>query len=187
MKLGEPGVTYLSFPPNFQTAENKAMGYAVDRQMKKLLAAARKISVWSDLDKVEPKYFDFLAASLRAPYYSSEYDDDIRLGILKRTLQTYMFSGTVLAEEELLKNIFADAEFVPWYRYRGRPYHFKIKVSVDSSEEMVAKFLAILKRVKSQRSILDGMETKTYEIDVTEYFATGTVHYTRLEEVKADD
>ncbi|HBA70237.1 MAG TPA: hypothetical protein DCZ40_12905, partial [Lachnospiraceae bacterium] len=69
----------------------------------------------------------------------------------------------------------------------GKPYHFKIKVSVDSSEEMVAKFLAILKRVKSQRSILDGMETKTYEIDVTEYFATGEVHYTRLEEVKADD
>ncbi|HBA70238.1 MAG TPA: hypothetical protein DCZ40_12910, partial [Lachnospiraceae bacterium] len=121
MKLGEQGVTYLSFPPNFQTAENKAMGYVVDRQMKKLLAMVRKISVWSDLDKVEPRYFDFLAASLRAPYYSSEYDDDIRLGILKRTLQTYMFSGTVLAEEELLKNIFADAEFIPWYQYGGKP------------------------------------------------------------------
>lgn len=187
MKLGESGVTYLSFPPNFQTAENKAMGYAIDRQMKKLLRIARKVSVWCDLNKVEPKYYDFLAASLRAPYYSSEYDNDIKLEILKKTLQTYMFSGTVLAEEELLKNIFSDAQFIPWHQYGGKPYHFKIKASVDSSEAMIEKFLVILKRVKSQRSILDGMETKTYNIDVTDYFSSGIVHYSRLEEVKAND
>lgn len=182
MKLGDSGVTYLSLPPNFQTVENRAMGYAVDKQMRKLMGFIRKISVWSNLNNVDSKYYDFLAATLRAPYYSSKYDDEIRLEILKKTLQTYMFAGTVLAEEELLKMIFTDAEFVPWYKYGGEPYHFKIKVPVDPTEELIAKFLTILKRVKSKRSILDGMETKTYEIDMTEYFTAGTIHYTRLEE-----
>ncbi len=182
MKLGDAGATYLSFPPNFQTDENKAMGYAVDRQMKKLMRFVRKVSVWSDLDHVESKYYDFLAASLRAPYYSSEYDDGVRLEILKKTLQTYMFSGTVLAEEELLKKIFLDAKFVPWYQYGGEPFHFKIVTPTEPSEEMIQKFLTILQRVKAQRSVLDGIDTKTYSIDMKAYAGVGVSATERLEE-----
>lgn len=182
MKLGDNGATYLSLPPNFQTIENKAMGYAVDRQMKKLMQFMRKVSVWSDLDHVDPKYYDYLAASLRAPYYSSEYDDEMRLEILKKTLQIYMFSGTVLAEEELLKRIFTDAVFVPWYEYGGEPFHFKIATPTEPSEEMIRKFLTILQRVKAQRSILDGIDTKKYTINLKAYAALGAIIYEGLEE-----
>lgn len=182
-KLGDMDTTFLSLPPNFQTVENRAMGYAVDRQIKKLMNFVRKVSVWSDLDNVEPKYYDYLAASLRAPYYSSEYDDDTRLEILKKTLQTYMFSGTVLAEEELLKKIFSDAKFVPWYEYGGVPFHFKIVTPTEPTEEMIQKFLTILRRVKAQRSILDGIDTKTYTIQLDTYAALGVSVSERLEEM----
>lgn len=184
-KLGEKDATFLSFPPNFQTVENRAFGYAVDRQMSKLMKFVKKISVWSNLDNVDAKYYDFLAASLRAPYYSSAYDDEIRLEILKKTLQTYMFAGTVMAEEELLKNIFSDAQFVPWYKYGGIPFHFKIVTPTEPSEEMIQKFLVILRRVKAQRSIIDGIDTKTYTIDLKAYAALGITGAERLEE--ADD
>ena len=183
MRLGDERVTFLSLPPNFQTTENKALGYAVDQQMKKLMQFIHKVSVWSDLDNVDPKYYDYLAASIRAPFYSSEYDNDTKLAILKKALQTYMFAGTMLAEEQMLSNIFSDAKFVPFWEYGGEPYHFKIKVPFEPSEAMIAQFLTVLKRVKSQRSILDGMETKEYEIDISVYVATGEVHYTKLEEI----
>lgn len=181
-QLGDIDATFLSFPPNFQTIENRAMGYAIDRQMKKLMRFVRKVSVWSNLDNVEPKYYDFLAASLRAPYYSSEYDDETRLEILKRTLQTYMFSGTVMADEELLKKIFSDAKFIPWYQYGGIPFHFKIATSTDPSEETIQMFVDILKKVKAQRSIIDGIETKTYNIHIAIEEATGVWGYERIKE-----
>lgn len=182
MKIGDTDVTYLSLPPNFQTLENRAMGYAVDKQMKKLFVLSRKLLVWADLDNVSPRYYDYLAASLRAPYYSSEYEDKVRLEILKKTLQTYMFAGTVRADEELIAKIFSDAEFVPWYKYGGIPFHFKIRVPTDPSEQMIEKFLIILRRVKSQRSIIDGIETKTYSISIKAYASGGLWDYERLEE-----
>lgn len=182
-KLGERNATFLALPPNFQTEENRALGYAVDRQLAKLMEFVKKVSVWSQLDSVAPKYYDFLAASLRAPYYSSEYDEKIRLEILKKTLQTYMFAGTVLAEEKLLKEIFDDAQFVPWYEYGGKPYHFKIVTPTEPSEELIQKFLVILQRVKAQRSILDGIDTKTYHIDINAYAAIGITGTERMEEV----
>lgn len=181
-RVGDDAATFLSFPPNFQNAEIEALGCAVDRQMKKLLHFVSGISVWSDMDAVSPKYYDYMAASLRAPYYSSEYDEKTKLGILKKTLQTYMFAGTVSAVEEMLSEIFLDAEFVPWFQYGGEPFHFKIRLPAEPSDEMIQKFLTILKRIKSQRSIIDSMETKTYQIDIPVYFATGEVHYMKLEE-----
>lgn len=183
MKLGTPGETYISFPPNFQTNENKAFGYAVDNAMEQLHSFCQKISVWSDLDHVDPEYYDQLAVNLRAPYYASLYDNDTKLRILKSTLQTYMFAGTAKAEEELINKFFPDAEFIPWHKYDGKPFHFKIIVPTDPSKETVEKFTEILKRVKSARSIIDGIETKTYSIDLTPAVVAGNWQHERLEEM----
>lgn len=167
MKLGEEGATYYSLPPNLQNAENYAMGYAVDRQMKKLMEFYKKMLVWPDIENVDPKYYGYLAASIRALYYSEEYDNETRKEILKDALKTYMFAGTITSEEELLEKLFPDAVFVPWYEYDGEPYHFKIIVPTDPSQETLTRFVSILKRVKAQRSIIDAIETKTYYIDMT--------------------
>lgn len=182
MRIGDEGATYASFPPNFQNAENLSMGYTIDRQCKKLLEFCKNISVWSNLDNVNPRYYDVLAANLRAPYYSSEYDESTRLEILKNTLKTYMFAGTVRAEDELINTMFADAEFVPWFKYDGKPFHFKIIVPTDPSEETVSKFITILERVKSARSIIDGIETKTYVVDLKSYATSGIWNFERMEE-----
>ena len=71
MRLGEENATFLSFAANFQTDENRAMGYAIDRQMANLMAFMEHVGVWSALDKVDSRYYDYIAASIRAPYYSS--------------------------------------------------------------------------------------------------------------------
>ena len=43
MDIGDTGVTYLTLPTNLQTDGNNALGYAVDRQLKKLMDAAGRI------------------------------------------------------------------------------------------------------------------------------------------------
>lgn len=183
MELGEDNVTFLSLPPNFQTVENQAMGYAIDRQVRKLSAFCKKISVWSNLDHVDERYYDVLAASLRAPYYSPEYDKETKLRILKASLRMYKYAGTRRAVEDLIGQFFPNAEYIPWYQYSGKPKHFKIVVDTDPSPENVSKFATILKRVKSCRSVLDGLETKTYKINMDVYVATGHMKFERLEEM----
>ena len=45
------------------------------------------------------------------------------------------------------------------------------------------RFADILKYVKPQRSIIDGMETRTHILDLQSYISTGEWHSERLEEI----
>ena len=159
MELGDKDVTYMSLPPNFQTEENHALGYAFDRQVKKIMEAAKNIPVWTNLDNIPEKYYDYIAASIRAPYYSSQYDAETRKGILKSAFQVYMFAGTCRGVEELISRIFLGAAlFVPWYEYGGKAFHFRISVHGSPVRDTLNKFKEILKRVKAKRSVLDAIE-----------------------------
>lgn len=184
MKLGYPGATFLSLPPNLQDADTQALGYAIDRQMEKLMKFFRKLQFWTNLDELDPKYYDYAAASIRALYYSSEYDDATKLSVLKEALQVNKYAGTVRGIEKLIRSLFGDAEFVPWYKYDGKPYHFKIIVPSDPSEESLEKFKKILSRVKAARSVIDYIETKTYVINVETYLAYGVHNFEKMEEQK---
>lgn len=158
MRLGEENATFLSFAANFQTDENRAMGYAVDEHMAKLMAFMERAGVWSDLDRVDSRYYDYIAASIRAPYYSSADPDDKKLAVIKSAFKIYMTAGTRYAVEALVQAVFDNAKFVPWYEYGGKPYCFKIIADTDFDDNTMEYFLKILRRVKSTRSHLDAVE-----------------------------
>ena len=173
-KFDSIGSTYISLPPNLQTPENECFGYALDKQMKKFHSLAQKLTVWSDLDHVDPKYYDYLAMTIRAPYYKSEYANDQKLEIIKSALMTRRLAGTTKAIDELLSNTFGGAVFVPWFRYDGKPYHFKIVISEEPEEDAKVLFEAMLQRVKAARSIIDGVEI-TRKIQGTWYTAAAFI------------
>ncbi|MCM1045647.1 MAG: phage tail protein [Candidatus Gastranaerophilales bacterium] len=149
--------TFLSLPPNLQTTENECFGYALDRQMKRMHKLAKQITVWSNLDDVDPKYYDSLAITIRAPYYKSEYGDKQKLGLIKSALLTRRNAGTLKAIEELLSHTLINAVFIPWYKYGGKPYHFKIIVDADETDDSsLREFIRKIASVKSARSIFEG-------------------------------
>lgn len=181
--IGDIGATYASLPANMQNAETQAFGTALDRQMRKLIDFSRCVLVWPKLDALNSKYCDYAAASIRALYYSSEYDRETRIAILKGALSTYRYAGTVKGVEELLDKVFENAKLVPWFEYGGEPYHFKIVLPTDSSEETIRKFSEILEKVKAARSIIDGVETMTYEYSMEAHIANGVSGYEKMEEL----
>ncbi len=160
-QFDDVGSTYLSLPPNLQNTENACFSYAFDRQIKKLHMLAKKLTVWSDLDNADPKYYDYMAISIRAPYYKSEYSEKQKLKLIKATIESRMYAGTAKAVEDLLIHSVLYAKFVPWYEYNGepgKPYHFKIETTDAPEGESRALFADMLQRVKAARSIIDGVE-----------------------------
>lgn len=156
------GSTFLSLPPNLQTTENDCFGYALDRQLGKLHKLAGQITVWSDLDNVNPKYYDFMAMTIRAPYYKSEYSDKQKLGLLKSALMTRRYAGTIKAIDELLSHTLTNASFVPWYEYGGKPYCFKITADADEIDNAsMREFVRMISLVKSARSQMEGIGIKS--------------------------
>lgn len=154
-KIGECGATYMSLPPNMQDEKAEAFGYAFDKQMKKLIGKYRQLNVWGDIDHVDPKFYDAIAASINAPYYKSSYSDERKLHLIKNAILSLRYGGTVKGMNEFIDAMFDGARYVPWYRYGGDPYHFKIQAQSFETREDFGK---ILKKVKAARSILDKVE-----------------------------
>lgn len=157
-KLGETRASYLTLPPNLQNHSTEAMAYAIDRQFAKLLPLAKAITVWSDLDNVDPKYYDYLALCIHVQAYKTDYTNAQKLNLLKNGLNEYFLGGTRKALDDLLIALLDTGEFQPWYQYGGNPYHFKIITDDTQTADLEAKFLKMLKDVKSARSILDAVE-----------------------------
>lgn len=171
-KFDDEGSTFLSLPPNLQTIENDCFAYALDRQMAKIHKLAKQITVWSNLDNVDPKYYDFLAMTIRAPYYKSEYSNILKLRLIKSALLTRMYAGTIGAIEELLSHTFPNATFVPWYEYDGKPYHFKITIRDGLTEGAQKLFEEMLQRTKAARSIIEAINV-IHRIDQQLYAGCG--------------
>ncbi|MCM1058305.1 MAG: phage tail protein [Firmicutes bacterium] len=162
-QFDDVGSTLFSFPPNLQTRESDCFGYAFDRQIGKLHQLAKQITVWSALDQVDPKYYDFLAMTIQAPYYKSEYSNDQKLGLIKSALLTRRYAGTIKAIEELLSHTLTDSIFVPWYEYGGKPFCFKVMADGDDDidNKNTREFVRMISTVKSARSHLDSIEIKS--------------------------
>lgn len=173
--IGDSGGLFFSMPPNMQTDDEAAFCYAVENQMKKLVNLAMRLDVWSDLEHVKPQHYDYIAACLRSLYYRSDMPDDQKLAIIKNTMLTYRYAGSVKGIEELLGNLFSTAEFVPWYEYGGRPYHFKINVSGNPDAETKRALEQILRKVKAARSVIDAVEIKERTIQTRCYVGIGVL------------
>ena len=151
------GSTYLSLPPNLQDIASECFGYALDRQMQRFHKMANQLTVWSNLDQVDPKYYDYIALCIKAPYYKSSYPADMKLQLIKSAIEMHRYAGTQRAVDKLLELIFEKAFFEPWYEYGGEPYHFRPKVYDVLTEDAIEEFVDIVKKVKAARSIMDAL------------------------------
>ena len=158
-KIDDVGGLFFTMPPNFQTDEVEAFCYAIDRQFKRVVAIARKLNVWSDLDHADPKHYDIMAKTLDAPFYRSELTDDQKLALIKGAMELKKYAGTVKGVEALLHSMFDEADFIPWYNYGGDPYHFKVQANDPRTPEAERMFVEILEKTKAVRSIFDTIET----------------------------
>lgn len=156
--IGDAGGLYASMPSNMQDEKTDAFCFAVERQAGRIRNLLKKLNVWSDLDHVTPGHYDYVAACLRALYYRSEMTNEQKLAIIKSTLMTYRYAGSVRAVEELLNNLFSKAEFIPWYEYGGKPFCFKIQTSDSMTKEEINYFLDVVNKVKSARDRVEIIE-----------------------------
>ena len=157
-KIDDIGSMYMSLPPNMQDIDSQCFTYAMDKQIKRFTALAKSLTMWSDLEHVDPKYYDHMAMCIRAPYYKSEYDNDKKLGLIRTAIEARRYAGSERAINQLIHTIFEDATFIPWYAYGGEPYRFRVKVYDVLTEDATTLFTEIIQKVKAARSTLDEIE-----------------------------
>lgn len=143
-----------------RTPEAQAIGYAVNRAIRRTVDYAHTASVYAAIDELPEKILDLLAAELRSQYYDSGMGISEKRKIVKKTLLWYSRAGTPSAVQELIETIFGEGRVKEWFDYGGNPYNFKIETNAILTEDINARFTIIIKKVKNARSHLEAIEIR---------------------------
>ncbi|MFR4350585.1 MAG: phage tail protein I [Roseburia sp.] len=135
-----------------------AISYAIKNAMDKLIAYAKRTSVYSAIDELPEEILDVLAVELRSQYYESDMSIETKRKIQKKTLLWYYRAGTPSAVREMIEAVFGSGEVLEWYQYGGKPYRFKIITDTALTENTMEHLEKTIQKVKNTRSHLDAIE-----------------------------
>lgn len=148
-------------PGHLETAEVKALAYAVGQQIRQLCSYADKSRTYAALASAPDTVLDALAAELRTPAYDETLPVETKRELVASTLTFYTHLGTPAALEQLISILFAKGSVAEWYDYNGSEYHFKVQIDIaadDVDDAKQAQVQAWVNQYKNQRSILDTIE-----------------------------
>lgn len=149
-------ITDILPPALADDPKTKALSYAINKGMQRLIEYCQNISVYATIDTLPEQILDLLAVELNTQYYDDSLSIQIKRNLIKNTLKWYMSTGTLAAVEEAVAAVFGNGEVSEWFNYGGEPYHFKIYTSnINTTDEMIQKITDIVSSVQNVRSHLE--------------------------------
>lgn len=141
------------------TPEVKAIAYALNIQVKKMLVYINSIVIYPNVDNLNHTILNALAVELRTHYYEDSFSLDIKRNLVKNSLVRYKEAGTKQLLEELITLIFGEGKITEWFEYNGSPGTFKVTVDNTSiTDTKSVEFLNLLNSIKRKSAHLDALE-----------------------------
>ena len=137
--------------------EQICISYALKKGIQLILDRADMTRTQAVIDSLPERILDVLAVELNTPYYREDLPLDKKREIIKRTLLWHLTAGTPSAMRELIDIVIGEGTIVEWPDYEDPPYTpgtFDILTDVQITEKIVELFIAIIERVKNERSHL---------------------------------
>lgn len=127
----------------------KALAYAVNRQMRKLLDYADRVMIFANISSMSDTILDILAMELRLPYYDQSYSTAIKRELIRGALAYWAHTGTTGSLMTILTDIFGDAEIEEWYEYGSTHGYFRILTeNPNITGDTLAQFKKTAQNVK---------------------------------------
>lgn len=136
-----------------------AISYALQMQVRRIVAAAEKTKCYSDIDQLDEKTLDYFAVEMRTMYYDQSLPIETKRAIIKNTLNWYTKGGTTAAVKELLSVVFDESDLEEWFDYEGDPFHFRAVLPVSQGEAVsdMNLFRELIQKIKNVRSHVDEL------------------------------
>lgn len=133
------------------------LSHALRAGVRLVMDRARATRTQAFIDGLPERILDALAVELHTPYYSESLSIGQKREIVKRTLLWHLTAGTPSAMRELISIVIGEGSIVEWPDFEDPPFTpgtFDILTDVRITEEIVEAFIAIIERVKNERSHL---------------------------------
>lgn len=138
---------------------NQSLCRLIDFYFKDMSLLAVKQSYWNVLDRLSDTELDRIAYELNIDWYDSNADKKQKIETIKLSTSIFEKRGTKWAVENALQVIFGNGKVIEWFEYGGNPYHFKIEISTQTTQENLEKFYNLIDLIKNTRSHLETLDT----------------------------
>ena len=157
------------FPSHMQTEHLKSLSYACQKMIVMLLHFSERTMLFANVEHLEDKELDLLAAMLHAPYYKSDFDLKTKRELVKNAVRYRNYAGKNISIQEILALFYGEIDVEEWHEYNGAPYHFRM-VSKDKvlTVQMVQECLRIIELLKRITADYDGIRFEK-DIDINEF------------------
>ena len=134
------------------------LSYAIHMVTQDLLTAAAETQTQCFIDGLPERILDVLAVETNAMYYDESLPIEAKREIIRASISAwYARAGTPAAVEELVRAVVGEGEVVEWYDFTEgdiRPGLFDIVTNAPLTEDILAYFERMIRRVKNERSHL---------------------------------
>lgn len=121
------------FPPALKKDESMfALGKLMAEELHITAWETGKNIIYANIGELPEKWLDVLAYDLHVDWYDYDYPVEVKRNIIKSSVQVHRKMGTKYAVENALKALYPESGVEEWFEYGGRPYTFRIKITVGS-------------------------------------------------------
>lgn len=178
MKISE--LDFLCLLPAFMRDDEAAI--ALSKAMNQLLGEPGKRlktpRIWDQIENLNETECDELAWELDIDWYNTGMPLKEKQFSLKSAQQVKRKRGTQWAVENLITIAFGEGKVIPWFKYGGNPYCFKVRTNGPLTKDGMAYFLYMIKKVKSVRDNIEMIEIMR-TIKQTMHAGTAQLSYTK--------
>lgn len=160
----------------------KALAAAVTEQMLGVSAGIENVLIYSRIDGLPEELIDILAFDMHVDWYDYSYPLELKRNILKSSVRVHKKMGTKYAVEKALKAFYPESGVEEWFEYGGRPYTFRVKITIGSlgmAESMAVQLIKKMWYYKNLRShcecISFTLNAQRATIRAAPYLKSGTV------------
>lgn len=134
------------------------LSYAIKQITQDLLETMAETRTQSFIDGLPEHILDVLAVETHAMYYDEGLSLEAKRSIIRASCSAwYARAGTPAAVEELVQAVFGEGEVVEWFDFTegdNSPGLFDIQTNAPLTEDLLAYFESLIRRVKNERSHL---------------------------------
>ena len=139
--------------------DTECLSYALKKGVQAVMKAAMESQVTADVDALPEHILDVLAVENGIVWYDPDAEISVKRALIKSATNVHMTLGTVAAVSQVANDYYGDSEVLEWFEYSGTPGHFKINIITEGMHiDIPDSFVEILKKVKRQSAILDGVD-----------------------------
>lgn len=140
----------------------RALSYACKKMQERIFTFVDRLDIWCAIENVSEEILDALAIEMRVIAYDENLPYSKKVELIKNAFIQWSEAGTTKSLEDIAAIIFENASIVEWYKYNGKPAHFKIQTTNPNVTGVeLEKLKEVVKNYKRLSTTLDEVEIIT--------------------------